>query len=271
MLINSVFDEGQTEIITTEITLLPQTNSFIDETICPTDTLVFENVELLLPGNYIFQNQSSTGCSGYTYLMLSSLPIADTGLLSLTLCENDSFVLNGIVFNTDHPNGEVLLNNDASNGCDSIIQVNISFWPIFETTDSLILVAGDTFNGIPIFSDTLFNEKLTSINGCDSTIITHISVATPTNHLFKESIDLHIYPNPTSNDLFIEMNLPKAMALEISIFDILGRHQSVLHPLKTYPFGKQVLPFELTNWRSGTYFIKIGDGETWVFRKLVKM
>ena len=165
----------------------------------------------------------------------------------------------------------LLIHAIPMSGFDSLLTTDLNVLSSFEKHDTLELQAGMDFNGIPVFSDTVFVENLLAANGCDSTLFTHIMVFTSTDDLWEKEIGLHIYPNPTSGEFFIEIDLLEAMELEVAAVDMLGRNVGVLQTKKLFPKGKQTLPLKSGLLKKGTYFIQVSDGERQVFRKLIKM
>jgi hypothetical protein len=87
-----------------------------------------------------------------------------TGTAQPVLCPMESFSLGGTTFNAQNPSGEVLLANMAANGCDSLVQVSLSFLLPSET-----FLTATSCNPNSVGVDTLV---LTNAVGCDSLVIT---------------------------------------------------------------------------------------------------
>ncbi len=69
---------------------------------------------------------SNGACDSIIQVKLTSLPIPFR-VLNDTLCPGASIVINGITYNEENRVGYELLPNAGSNGCDSLVQVNITF------------------------------------------------------------------------------------------------------------------------------------------------
>lgn len=104
--------------------------------------------------------------------------------IATTLCQNESVIVNGITYNQATPSGTEIINGGSSNGCDSIIVVNLSFEPpvVFDLNQTLcegesIIVNGTTYNQANPNGTEIFTAA--SVNGCDSTVNVNLSFYTP--------------------------------------------------------------------------------------------
>lgn len=100
---------------------------------------------------------------------------AVTNNLSPTLCPGESVVVNGNIYNQANPTGTETFPGGSFSGCDSIVNVNLSFYPaaVFNLTPTLCSGSSLTVNGTvynesnPSGTETLPNA---SFNGCDSIV-----------------------------------------------------------------------------------------------------
>ena len=222
------------------------------------------------PGEYEQIFQTLNGCDSIVTLFLDYFQnnIFD---LTATLCEGESILINGNIYDENNPIGTEIFPNAAFNGCDSTANISLSFLPNYEIENNIELIVGDTFNGTPIFSDTVFIENLIAENGCDSTVITDVSVITFTNNFFEKEIKLTVFPNPTIGELFIGFELNEAIFLEIKIVDILGRGIGVVSENAFFQKGKNTIQISTHDWPAGTLFLQIkSEGQT-AFRRIIKI
>lgn len=76
-----------------------------------------------------------------------------------------------------------------------------------------------------------------------------------------------VYPNPVKDDVTVQVNLPAAMPLEISLIDIQGRPVYSV----TYAPEKYFLrAFSLRTISPGLYFLKVKYGDNYTTRRIVK-
>ena len=76
-----------------------------------------------------------------------------------------------------------------------------------------------------------------------------------------------VYPNPSYDLAFIEVDIEKTEDIQVSIFDLQGRQ--VLNKFYSSVQGRQVLPIKAPNDVSGIYLLKVRIGESEQTKKLV--
>jgi gliding motility-associated-like protein len=96
-------------------------------------------------GTEVFPGASSLGCDSTVNIFLT-FNAPSTTSLNLTLCEGDSVVVNGTVFDTGNPSGLITIPNGNILGCDSTVSVNLAFLPNVEASISggAIICQGDS-------------------------------------------------------------------------------------------------------------------------------
>ncbi|MCG8332627.1 MAG: gliding motility-associated C-terminal domain-containing protein, partial [Chitinophagales bacterium] len=125
-------------------------------------------------GIELIANGTVNGCDSVINVMLTFGDASINDVVQ-TLCPGESLIVNGVTYDELNPMGSDTIQNGNAMGCDSIININLSFF----TTDTLdiedqlcfgesLIVNGTTYDalnpsGIEVISDG-------SINGCDSVI-----------------------------------------------------------------------------------------------------
>lgn len=153
----------------------------LDTTLCEGETLTVNGTiynENNSTGTEIFSNATTNGCDSTVNVKVTFVPPA-TFDLNQTICENDSLVVNGTVYNQNNPTGTETFAHASANGCDSIVNINLSFFPtaVFDLNQTLcegdsLVVNGTVYNqNNPSGTETLIDA---SVNGCDSTV--HINL-----------------------------------------------------------------------------------------------
>jgi gliding motility-associated-like protein len=130
-------------------------------------------------GSETLESASSTGCDSIVNINLMFYPSIE-GNLEGPFCSDFNETVNGVLYDIDNSVGSETLENASSNGCDSIVNINLIFHPLANSMQIVPLCEGaDTIiNGILYNetnmsgSDTLFNL---SVNGCDSIISTEVT------------------------------------------------------------------------------------------------
>ncbi len=151
----------------------------ITETICGNDTYTLGTQSLTQSGTYNETFASSGGCDSIVTLNLTvETPIVLT--LEETICNGDAYVLGTQTYNQSGTYNQVFT---AVNGCDSTITLNLTVLNAITTTITETICAGDSYTvGSNTYSQTgNYTTVLTSVGGCDSTILLDLTVfALPT-------------------------------------------------------------------------------------------
>ncbi|MFM7016351.1 MAG: hypothetical protein ACKOX3_08490, partial [Bacteroidota bacterium] len=113
------------------------------------------------------------GTSDTTTIYLNALPSYST-VNTITSCANDSIYLDGVYYFNDTTINSV---NTTVGGCDSIITTILSFLPFYVIQNNITLCGGDSafVSGAWQFTDGLFTDSYTTVNGCDSTVLTYLT------------------------------------------------------------------------------------------------
>lgn len=127
-----------------------------------------------LNGSFSFPGGSVAGCDSILNVQLSFYPI-DTGLLSKSLCQTDQITINGKIYDINNPFGVETLGGQSYKGCDSIVVVNLNFYPVVNSfindtlcKNDILIVNGHQYDfNKPAGFEVIKNG---SIHGCDSTI-----------------------------------------------------------------------------------------------------
>lgn len=101
---------------------IPQA-TVIDTLICSNQALVVSDSTLTESGEYFFDFTSNTGCDSNFLINLTVIE-AQEETLTLNICTDDSFEINGETFDATGSFQQVLLNQF---GCDSILNLNLTF------------------------------------------------------------------------------------------------------------------------------------------------
>ncbi len=148
------------------LTLNPVFSSLRFDTICQGDSLLFGSQYFSQAGNYVETFASVAGCDSVVTMELTLNPSQNL-VVQDTLCTGDTLVYGN---QTIVAQGQYLISLQNQLGCDSLIQLNIQEWPVFNNSLSLDLCQGDStfFNGQWLNQAGIYLENLSSIHGCDS-------------------------------------------------------------------------------------------------------
>ncbi len=144
-------------------------------------------------GNVILQNASSHGCDSTVAVAVTFIqPVAS--FQSPIICPGTSINIAGTVFNQSNPSGLINLNS-AVTGCDSLVNVSVTFYPVAPGTFSASLCEDETLT----IGNTVFTKNNPSgtvslagagVHGCDSTL----QVSLIFNPIVQTSLDYILCP-----------------------------------------------------------------------------
>ena len=160
-------------------------NAQLNPVLCAGETLTINGNTYGEPPSFpasgieVVSNATSCGADSIVLIALSFFPEASS-MLDTIICAGEDITVNGQVYNLSNPSGEEILEGASQNGCDSIIQVSLSFYPPVQDTFSTVLCAGGSIN----INGTLYDEGNTqgteifpgaTVNGCDSIVFVQLS------------------------------------------------------------------------------------------------
>ncbi len=186
---------GCDSIVNIDLTFGSASIENITQTLCPGESLTVNSVvydEANPMGSDTIPNGSAGGCDSIINVSLIFLtnPTFD---LTQSLCTGESITVNGVVYDENNPAGTEVLVDQASNGCDSIVNIDLSFeMPVTSSLNPLlcqgdsVIINGTVYNDQNTTgSDTLFNS---AANGCDSIINVNAFILQPVEFDLVQSI-----------------------------------------------------------------------------------
>ncbi|MBK8880288.1 MAG: gliding motility-associated C-terminal domain-containing protein [Haliscomenobacter sp.] len=110
-----------------------------------------------------------------TCLAVQIFPPADTGRVVVSICAGDSVAVAGQFFSSP---GTFFVNTTSAAGCDSTVQLNLSFRPPSRTILNPSICEGDSLVIGPFVHKTsgLFIDTLRGVDGCDSIVSGNLTV-----------------------------------------------------------------------------------------------
>lgn len=142
-------------VINVKLNFLPKTVKNINSVICQNDSLLINGkyyTASLTSGTEVLKNGSVNGCDSVINVSLQVLPNA-IGFFADTLCPGQSIELNGVIFDESFREDQIL--SQSTNGCDSITNINIAFYPTQTDTSLFNLLKGEEI----VFLGVTFDEK----------------------------------------------------------------------------------------------------------------
>ena len=171
---------------TTEVTVLPEAGGFFQTTLCPGASVTINGTvyDAANPiGTETLAGAAANSCDSIVSINLSFFPLAESRV-EATFCAGESLTVNGTVYNAANPSGMEVLAGAAANGCDSIVAIDLSFFPPAENRIETSLCAGEslTVNGRVYDAANPSGVEIlagAAANGCDSIVTVALSFFSP--------------------------------------------------------------------------------------------
>ncbi len=99
-------------------------------------------------------------------------------MITHLICPEDSIVVHGQVFNKSNPQGIVTVPHADPSGCDSLLNVNLQFYPSVNVTLTKSICPGDNyaFGNQNLTQSGTYMNTFSSQNGCDSIVTLFLTV-----------------------------------------------------------------------------------------------
>ncbi len=144
----------------------------LNASICEGESYIVGSEIFDTTGEYQIAFIASDGCDSFVNLALTVLPVLETDVTPV-ICNGETYELNGSSYTASGSYQQVLT---ASTGCDSVLNIDLTVNPIYESNINHVICEGESFSvGNSVFDASGdYTEVLTTVNGCDSII--HLSL-----------------------------------------------------------------------------------------------
>jgi|GEM_PF-4730216 len=169
--------DGCDSIVEVDLSFQPPHINFITDNLCANDTVNYLGTDYhagRLTGRDTISGGAASGCDSILDIDLQLLPVP-AGSLQVDICEGDSLLVHGTWYSERNTSGEHLLDDAASNGCDSSLQVIATILSKARTSIADAICPGDSIlvNGNYYSHQRARGTEILlngAANGCDSII-----------------------------------------------------------------------------------------------------
>jgi Tfp pilus assembly major pilin PilA len=180
---------GCDSIVQLDLNVLPVATGTESATICAGDSYSFNGQLLGETGTYTAVYTAANGCDSIVTLTLTVTPLPQSVFASV-VCGGGSFEFNGEVL-TESGVYSFLLDGAAVNGCDSMITLFLTIFPIIPPTSvSPVICAGESYeiDGETLTASGTYTFNLSSSTGCDSVVVVNLTVNPASASAFANTI-----------------------------------------------------------------------------------
>jgi hypothetical protein len=177
---------GCDSIINLQLTLAGADTTYSSLTTCSNDSVLFNGQYYHTAGNYAAHYLSSLGCDSVVILELTVKP-AYNNIVSTSISCGDSILFGASYYHLAGTYSETLT---AQNGCDSVVNLNLSIIGADTTNLPVTICSSDSvlFNNVYYHTAGNYPVQYTSSYGCDSIVILELSVKPAYNNNISKSI-----------------------------------------------------------------------------------
>lgn len=168
---------GCDSIIQIDLAFFPVDTQFIAPILCPGDSVIVNGVAYNENNPFARQTIPAADTNGCNSIIQIDLTYLDNATFdySPTICQTDTIFVNGMAYHFNNPTGLETFQNVAQNGCDSLVNVNVQFFPEIRTfyQDTLCNLDSLAVNGVVYnLANPTGVERLQGqgLNGCDSIV-----------------------------------------------------------------------------------------------------
>jgi hypothetical protein len=165
---------GCDSILTLNLTVKQTTTGTINAGICPGQSYFFNGFNRTSSGAYLDTLVNVNGCDSILTLNLT-VKSTTSGSINASICQGQSYLFNGVNRTT---NGTYLDTLVGSNGCDSILTLNLTVNAALSSSFNASICQGQSYfyNGINRTTTGSYPDTLTASGGCDSIVTLNLTV-----------------------------------------------------------------------------------------------
>ncbi len=133
--------DGCDSLVTLDLTVHPVYAPSIAAEICDGDTYTVGTTGYTTTGVWVTNLQTVEGCDSIVTLDLTVYPVYSIGLTE-TICDGETYEVGGFVYTTT---GSWVTNLQTIHGCDSIVTVDSTVYPVYDQTQVIAICAGASY------------------------------------------------------------------------------------------------------------------------------
>ena len=265
-IIQSGATNGCDSIVNVNLSFVPNIIENYQSAICEGNSEVWAGETISSAGDYTFNLVSVLGCDSIINLSVEIIPESNTEF-NFESCDESVIEIDGISY-TESGAYQFIL--ESASGCDSIVIYNLSFFPLANGSDTILICPGDSvlIDGNPVFVEGEYQSTYMGANGCDSIHTVSIIELLPTDSECLTGVsdlqyfDLNISPNPFSQVINISS---EEVINSIEVLSISGIKIDIIGLLDA-----QEYIYDGSDLASGVYILKVRSGEKIAIQRIVK-
>jgi gliding motility-associated-like protein len=199
---------GCDSVIVTNVAVNPVYNLTQNATVCQGDSYTFPDGTSQVISATLSYTSNLTTLSGCDSVIVTNVAVNPVYNLTqnATVCQGDSYTFTDGTSQVISATLSYTSSLTTLNGCDSIIVTNVAVNPVYNLTQNATVCQGDSYTfpdgtSQVISANLSYTSNLTTLNGCDSIIVTNVAV-NPVYNLTQNATvcqgDSYTFPDGTS-------------------------------------------------------------------------
>jgi gliding motility-associated-like protein len=166
--------KGCDSVLRTTLTVNPVYLTNLTAEICQGESILLGGASQTTAGIYFDTLATNKGCDSVLRTTLTVNPVYLTNLTA-EICQGESILLGG----TSQTTAGIYFDTLSTNkGCDSVLRTTLTVNPVYSINQSTAICQGDSILLAGAYRDIagIYTENLTTQKGCDSIIITNLTI-----------------------------------------------------------------------------------------------
>ncbi len=207
------------------------------------------------------------GCDSAVVANITVVDLLET-FYEYNLCEGDFF--HGVPVFSDTVFVETF---SLPVGCDSVSTSTLHVFPHVETVlFDTIAPGGFVMVGSQVFTQPgIYEVPLQTTHGCDSLVTLHLTVLTGTKDFSANPLNVKVFPNPFSQQVWVEFELKEAAEVDLVLYDAMGRLVRQFVSQGKMGAGRHRVGVGDLEIPAGVYWLRLATGGRQFFTKAVRM
>ena len=179
---------GCDSIVNLELEVTSIGTNFVAPTICEGEEYIYAGQSFNAPGFYSFNTPGPTECDSLISIDLTVTPTYDINI-PISICEGQTIQEGSEILSVS---GVYSFDYMTDAGCDSLVTINLTVNEVYDDNTTVSICEGESYQlGSQLLTASgVYGEVLTSVTGCDSSVLLTLEVESITTNTVEETICL---------------------------------------------------------------------------------